>query len=42
MEFTFNYLEDMMVFSETWQGHLQHLEEVFKWLQEVDVKVYHR
>ena len=32
MEFTLNYLNDVTVFSKTWQGHLQNLEEVFKQL----------
>ena len=27
-----------MVFSEMWESHLRHLEEVFKWLQDVDLK----
>ena len=29
-EFTLNYLDDIMIFSETWQEHLEHLDEVFK------------
>ena len=29
-EFTLNYLDDIMFFSEIWQEHLEHLEEVFK------------
>ena len=29
-EFTLNYLDDIMIFSEMWQEHLEHLEEVFK------------
>ena len=28
-EFILNYLDDIMIFSETWQEHLEHLEEVF-------------
>ena len=28
-----------MVFSETWKSHLWHLEEVFKWLQDVDLQI---
>ena len=40
-EFTLNYLDDIMVFSETWESHLKHLEEVFKWLQDVDFKIKH-
>ena len=39
MEFTLNYLDNTMVFSETWQGHLRHLKEVFKWLQDTDFKI---
>ena len=30
-----------MVFSETWESHLRHLKEVFKWLQDVDLKIKH-
>ena len=29
-KFALNYLDDIMIFSTTWQEHLQHLEEVFK------------
>ena len=29
-EFALNYLEDIMIFLEMWQQHLEHLEEVFK------------
>ena len=39
MEFALNDLNDIMVFSETWQGHLWHPEEVFKWLQDADLKI---
>ena len=28
-----------MVFSETWESHLRHLEEVFKWLQDTNLKI---
>ena len=28
-----------MVFSETLESQLRHLEEVFKWLQDVDLKI---
>ena len=38
-EFTLNYLDDIMVFSETWERHLRYLEEVLKWLQDVDLKI---
>ena len=38
-EFTLNYLDDIMVFFKTWQGHLQHLQEVFNWLLDVDLKI---
>ena len=37
-EFTLNYLDDIMIFSETWQEHLGHLEEVFKQLQAAGIK----
>ena len=39
MDFALNYLDDIMVFSETWQGHLQHLKEVFKQLWDADLKI---
>ena len=29
-EFALNYMDEIMVFYETWQEHLQHLKEVFK------------
>ena len=28
-----------MVFSETWESHLKHLEEVVKWLKDMDLKI---
>ena len=40
-KYTLNYLDDIMVFSETWESHLKHLEEVFKWIQDVDLKIKH-
>ena len=30
-----------MIFSETWQEHLENLEEVFKWLGAADLKIKH-
>ena len=39
MEFALNYPDDIMVFSKTWKSHLKHLKEVFKWLQDVDLKI---
>ena len=36
-EYTLNYLDNMMVFSEMWESHLMHLEEVFKWLRDADL-----
>ena len=38
-EYALNYLNDIMVFSAMWENHLRHLEEVFKWLQDVDLKI---
>ena len=32
IEFVLNYLDDIMLFSKTWQDHLHHLEEMFKHL----------
>ena len=37
--FALNYLDDIIIFLETWKEHLEHLEEVFKALQEVDLKI---
>ena len=38
-EYTLNYLDDIMIFSEMWESHLRYLEEVFKWLQDLDLKI---
>ena len=38
-EYALNYLDDIMVFSEAWESHLRHLKRVFKWLQDVDLKI---
>ena len=38
-EYALNFLDDIVVFSEVWDHHLRHLEEVFKWLQDVDLKI---
>ena len=38
-EFVLNYLDDIMIFSKMWQGHLNHLEEVFECLQDADLKI---
>ena len=38
-EFALNYLHDIMVFSEMWESHLRHLKEVFKQLQDADLKI---
>ena len=38
-EYTLNYLNDIMVFSEMWKSHLNHLKEVFQWLHDVNVKI---
>ena len=38
-EYALNYLNDILVFFETWESHLKHLEEVFKWLQDADLKI---
>ena len=37
--FTLNYLDDIIIFSKTWKQHLEHLEQVFKALQEADLKI---
>ena len=28
-----------MIFPETWENHLMHLKEVFKWLRNADLKI---
>ncbi|GFS97187.1 retrovirus-related Pol polyprotein from transposon 17.6 [Trichonephila clavipes] len=34
-----SYIDDVAVFSETWSGHMQHLEGIFKTLREVGLTV---
>ena len=41
-EFSLNYLDDIIVFSKTWQNHLQYLEQVFKRLEMADLKIKQR
>ena len=38
-KYTLNYLDDIMVFSETWESHLLHNKRVFKWLKDADLKI---
>ena len=38
-EFALNYLNDIMTLSKMWQDHLNLLEEVFKLLQDMDLKI---
>ena len=38
-EYTINYPDDIMVFSKTWESHLRHLEDIFKWLKDTDFKI---
>ena len=38
-KYTLNYLDNIMVFSETWENHLMHLKEVFKCLKDADLKM---
>ena len=40
-EFMLTYLDDIMIFSKTWQDHFMHLEEVFKCLKDTDLKIKH-
>ena len=37
--FALNYLDDIIIISKTWKEHLEHLKEVFKALQEADLKI---
>ena len=39
--FTLNYLDDIIIFSRTWEEHLEHLEEVFEQLKHADLKIKH-
>ena len=38
-EYALNYLNDIIIFSEMWESHLKHLKEVFRWLQDADLKI---
>ena len=38
-EYALKYLGDITVFSEMWESHLIHFEEVFKWLKDADLKI---
>ena len=40
-EFTLNYLDNIMIFSETWQEHVKYLEEIFRWLEVADLRIKH-
>ena len=40
-KFALNYLDDIMIFSEMCQEHLEPLEEVFKQLEAADLKIKH-
>ena len=39
LEFALNYLDDIIIFSRTWEDHIRHLEEVFKQLKHADLKI---
>ena len=39
LEYALNYLDDVMVFSKMWDSYLRHLEEVFKWLWDMYLKI---
>ena len=38
-EFALSYLDDIMIYSKMWQDHLNNLEEMFKGLWDVDLKI---
>ena len=38
-KFTLNYLNDIMIFSSTWEEHLEYLEAVFKQLETANLKI---
>ena len=37
--FALNYLGNIIIFSKSWEDHLEHLEQVFKGLGGVDLKI---
>ena len=37
--FAMTYLDDIIIFSETEEQHLAHIEEIFKWLEAADLKM---
>ena len=39
IEFTLNYLDDIMILLSTWEEHLEHLKAVFKQLEVADIKI---
>ena len=39
LDFTLNYLDDIIIFSRTWEDHIRHLEEVFKQLNHAGLKI---
>ena len=38
-DFALNYLDDIIIFSRSWEDHIRHLEEVFKQLKCADLKI---
>ena len=39
LDFALNYLDGKSIFSRTWEGHIRHLEEVFKQLKHAELKI---
>ena len=39
LDFCFTYLDDILIFSTSWEEHLQHLETVFNLLKTASLKV---
>ena len=39
LHFCFMYLDDILVYSASWEEHLQHLKVVFQHLKEADLKI---
>ena len=39
LDFALNYLDDIIIFSRIWEDHTRHLEDVFKELKHVDLKM---
>ena len=41
LDFTLNYLDDIIIFSRIWEDYIRHLEKVFEQLKHADLKIKH-